>query len=58
MACLLFKSYLILASVSKHDHYKVKFAVTLAIARIEEPGHGKGECFTILEELISADHVN
>jgi hypothetical protein len=42
MACLLFKSYLILASVAKADHYKVKFAVTLAVARIEEPSHGKG----------------
>jgi hypothetical protein len=42
MACLLFKSYLILASIAKADHYKVKFAVTLAVARIEEPSHGKG----------------
>ena len=42
MACILFKSYLILASVSKPDHYKVKFAVTLAVSRVEEPSHGKG----------------
>ncbi|KAF8243783.1 hypothetical protein K440DRAFT_636790 [Wilcoxina mikolae CBS 423.85] len=42
MACILFKSYLILASVSKSDHYKVKFAVTLAVASMEEPSHGKG----------------
>lgn len=42
MACILFKSYLILASVSKPDHYKVKFAVTLAVSRTEEPSHGKG----------------
>ncbi|KAA8894399.1 hypothetical protein FN846DRAFT_416655 [Sphaerosporella brunnea] len=42
MACLLFKSYLILASVAKADHYKVKFAITLAVARIEQPNHGKG----------------
>lgn len=42
MACLLFKSYLILASVQKPDHYKVRFAITLAVARMEEPSHGKG----------------
>ncbi|KAI5815090.1 Dbl homology domain-containing protein [Pyronema omphalodes] len=42
MACILFKSYLILASVSKSDHYKVKFAITLAVASVEESNHGKG----------------
>ncbi|KAI5785928.1 hypothetical protein EDC01DRAFT_631836 [Geopyxis carbonaria] len=42
MACLLFKSYLILATVPKADHYKVKFAITLAVARTEQPNNGKG----------------
>lgn len=42
MACILFKSHLIFATVPKPDHYKVKFAITLAVARLEESSHGKG----------------
>lgn len=42
MACVLFKSYLILATVTKHDSYKVKFAIPLAAAHIEGVNQGKG----------------
>ncbi|KAI5843939.1 hypothetical protein DFP73DRAFT_478694 [Morchella snyderi] len=43
LACLLYKSYLLLATVSKADNrYSVKFAITLATARIEEVNQGRG----------------
>lgn len=43
MACLLYKSYLLLATVPKTDNaYSVKFAITLATARIEEASQGRG----------------
>lgn len=43
LACLLYKSYLLLATVSKAgNRYNVKFAITLATARIEEANQGRG----------------
>ncbi|TGZ83568.1 hypothetical protein EX30DRAFT_368910 [Ascodesmis nigricans] len=42
MACILFRSYLVLASVARHDQYKVKFAIPLAFAHLEGVHHGKG----------------
>lgn len=49
LACLLYKSYLLLARVPKSgDRYDVKFAVNLATARIEEANQGQGISFSEL----------
>lgn len=46
LACLLYKSYLLLAAVSKAgNRYTVKFAITLATSRIEEANQGRGKSF-------------
>lgn len=48
LVCLLYKSYLLLATVSKADNrYTVKFAITLATSRIEEANQGRGKSFCI-----------
>lgn len=53
LACLLYKSYLLLATVSKTENrYKVKFAITLATARIEEANQGRGKVFVSLENCL------
>lgn len=44
LACLLYKSYLLLATISKTENrYNVKFAITLATVRIEEAHQGRGK---------------
>jgi len=43
MACLLYKSYLLLARIPKSgDAYDVKFAISLGTARMEEANQGQG----------------
>ncbi|KAL7273431.1 hypothetical protein RUND412_003721 [Rhizina undulata] len=61
MACLLYKSYLLLATVSKTDNtYTMKFAITLATARIEKATQGPGfQCNSSLNSwkiIFEADH--
>ncbi|RPA97540.1 hypothetical protein L873DRAFT_1790895 [Choiromyces venosus 120613-1] len=50
MACLLYKSYLLLARIPKSgDTYDVKFAISLGTARIEEANQGQGlNCYSAL----------
>lgn len=45
MACMLYKSYLIIATTSVAANYEVKFAIRLALAHIEEADTGKGRPF-------------
>ncbi|PWW75598.1 Dbl homology domain-containing protein [Tuber magnatum] len=50
MACLLYKSYLLLARIPKSgDTYDVKFAISLGTARMEEANRGQGlNCYSAL----------
>ncbi|PUU75562.1 hypothetical protein B9Z19DRAFT_1131105 [Tuber borchii] len=50
MACLLYKSYLLLARIPKSgDAYDVKFAISLGTARMEEANQGQGlNCYSAL----------
>lgn len=53
LVCLLYKSYLLLATVSKADNrYTVKFAITLATSRIEEANQGRGKSLCISESVL------
>lgn len=45
MACMLYKSYLVIATTSVAANYEVKFAIRLALAHIEKPDTGTGKSF-------------